>query len=129
MTTAGVSLSALNNTGLLLGNGAGQKRRIKPSELGLDCEHSVVWLSAISTKFGRAILCELENSMVILPGRFANTLSQSDLDALNEKELFVVYKGSCSTKHKPTSLIEFREKPPQQQQQQQQQQQHEEKLQ
>jgi len=109
MASSSISLAALNRTGLLL-SVVEEKKRIKPSELGLNCEHSVIRLSPISTKFGRAILCELKNNTVILPDRFASMLSDSDLEALNQKPLFVVYKGSCPTKHKPTSLIEFREK-------------------
>ena len=123
MSSSSISITALNNTGLLLTatavDGVG-KKRIKPNELGLDCEHSVVRLSAITTKHGRAILCELNNNnSVILPGRFASSLSDADLVALNQKQLSLVYKGSCATRHKPTALIEFREKPQPHQQQQQ----------
>lgn len=114
-SSSGVTVSALNIAGLLRGDG-GEKKRINLSELGLDCEHSVIRLSAITTKFGRAILCELKDNSVILPLRFATALSDGDLEVLNKKPLFLVYKGSSPTKYGPTSLIEFREKSQQQQQ-------------
>lgn len=111
--SSGVNVATLNATGLMLqddGHNATGKRSIKPIELGLNIEHDVVHLSAIQTKFGRAIVCELVNSTVILPRRFSSLLTDADIDELNSKNLIVVYKGSCQTKHNPTSLIEFREK-------------------
>lgn len=114
------SLASLNSTGLLLDNTNAGKKFIKPGELGLDIEHDVVRLSAINTKFGRAIACELQNNTVILPKRFATSLTDEAIVELNAKNLIVIYKGSCPTKHKPTALIEFREKNSTSQQQQQQ---------
>ena len=111
------SLSALNSTGLLQDNTNFVKKFIKPVELGLDIEHDVVRLEAIKTKFGRAIACELQNNSVILPRRFATSLTDADIVEFNTKSLIVVYKGSCPTKHKPTALIEFREKESNRQQQ------------
>ena len=112
------TLAALNSTGLLKKNGDSGKKFIKPIELGLDIEHDVIRLESINTKFGRAISCLLQDSSVILPRRFATSLTDESIAELNTKNLVVIYKGSCATKHKPTALIEFKEKKSGSQQQQ-----------
>ena len=100
-------LKAMNASGLLQCETG--KKRVKPSELVKDEEYRVVKVSSINGKYGRAILCELEQNTVILPRRFASVLSELDLIALNSKPLCIIYRGSAPTKNGPTALFEFKD--------------------
>lgn len=100
------SLKALNAAGLLSESG---KKRVKPADLVKDIEYRVVNLSSINGKYGRAIVCELEENAVILPRRFAGLMSDTDLQALNSKALLIIYRGSAPTRNGPTALFEFKD--------------------
>lgn len=106
MASSSSSLKALNAAGLLSESG---KKRVKPSELEKDVEFRVLKLSTINGKYGRAIVCELEESSVILPRRFAGLMSDTDLQALNSKPLLIIYRGSAPTRNGPTALFEFKD--------------------
>ena len=72
----------------------------KLSELEEDKKYKANNFEIMDGKFGKQIVCILDHSYkVSLPGRFSNIIDKSDIEELNEKNVFITYKGLTQIKN------------------------------
>lgn len=102
-----MDLNALNNISLL------EKENKPPKKLGeLEQNKPYKILSGVvtNTKFGKAVLLELEDWVVFLPNRVTETYTPY-LKYFAEKKYWLVFKGTKPTKKpNPAAIFEIIEK-------------------
>jgi hypothetical protein len=82
------------------------KETIKPSSLNLYQKYKIVKFEIITTVYGKAALCELEDGSLWLPKRFTAWFEEN-LNEINSGEFTLMIKSFKVIKGKATPIIVF----------------------
>lgn len=75
------------------------KQQIKASNLVSGQLYKINKIQRVKTKYGDAVLVDLEPGVLFLPKRYCSVITEENLEEVNKKSLGIVYKGTQPTSY------------------------------